>query len=171
MGLFDFIFGNDETEDIEKKEERPITTSVDYSVWHPDNDERILVMHEDCQILKNGGTSTASFQHLTFAVTTKRLILIPQDCAPNRTVISLIGKVLGMGIARGMLVSEICDNRLNSPVSIKRDSISKVDIGCEKVPSLKIATVVIDGEYLYLGMAEEDYTFDLQASIYNPQWF
>lgn len=171
MGLFDLIFGSNEPEENEKREERPITTSVDYSVWHPDSDERLLVMHENCQILKNGGTSTASFQYLTYAVTTKRLVLIPQDCAPNRIVVSLIGKALGMGFAKGMLVREICDNRLHSPVSIARESISKVDIGCDKVPSLKIATVVVDGEYLYLGMADEDYTFDLQASIYNPQWF
>lgn len=140
-------------------------------MWHPDSDERVLVMHEDCQILKNGGTSTASFQYLTFAVTTKRLVLIPQDCAPNRQVISLIGHAIGMGVAKGLLVKEICDNCLNSPISISRESISKVDIGCDKVPSLRIATVVVDNQYLYLGMAKEDYTFDLQASILNPQWF
>lgn len=169
MGLFDFLFGNSDSE--EEKEENPITTTVDYSVWHPDSDERILVMHEDSQILKNGGTSTASFQYLTFVVTTKRLVLIPQDCAPNRMVVTLIGKALGMGFAKGMLVRELCDNRLNSPVSIPRESISKVDIGSDKVPSLRIATVIVDNQYLYLGMAKEDYTFDLQTSIHNPQWF
>ncbi len=168
MGLFDIFFRSNENDE---QSDNPITTSVEYSVWHPDDDERVLVMHEDCQILKNGGTSTASFQYLTCAVTTKRMVLIPQDCAPNRMVVSLIGKALGMGFAKRMLVRELCDNRLNSPVSIMREIISKVEIGCEKVPSLTIATIVVDGQYLYLGMAKSDYTFDLQASFYNPQWF
>lgn len=169
MGLFDILFGNTDSE--EEVNENPITTSVDYSIWHPDSDERILVMHEDSQILKNGGTSTASFQYLTFVVTTKRLVLVPQDCAPNRIVVNLIGKALGMGFAKGMLVKELCDNRINSSVSIARESISKVDVGCDKSPSLRIATVIVDNQYLYIGMAKANYTFDLQASIYNPQWF
>lgn len=171
MSFFDMLFGGGDSTKNEEKEENPITTSIEYSVWHPDSDERVLVMHEDCQILKNGGTSTASFQYLTYVVTTKRLVLVPQDCAPNRMIVSIIGRALGMGVAKSMLVKELCDNRLNSPVSISRDSISKVDVGCDKAPSLRIATVVVDGQYLYLGMAKDDYTFDLQASIYNPQWF
>lgn len=45
-----------------------------------------------------------------------------------------------IGNAKGMIVRELCDNRLNSPISIMREIILKVEIGREKIPSLKIAT-------------------------------
>lgn len=52
MGLLDLIFGSDEQED----NDNPITIDVTEYSCSPETEEQILVAHENCQILTNGGT-------------------------------------------------------------------------------------------------------------------
>ena len=150
------------------------TTTLDRKWGIPEAGEKVLVIHEDCRILKYDkflGLQTASFQYLTCCVTDKRILLLPQDTLPNQNKVSLLGSLLGVNpIGKYILMREIYDKRINSPYAIWRQNINKIEVGMKENPVMQGISIFINGERLLLGCKDYDYAFDIQAAFYNPDW-
>lgn len=167
MGLLDLIFGSDEQED----NDNPITIDVTEYSWSPETDEQILVAHENCQILTNGGRSTASFQYFICCVTTKRVVLIPMTKKTKRYAIKLIGSLLDVGFGgTRCLTKEFCDKYVDHPIYMEKNNINKIEL-YKELPSGKIVLIDTKDFYMLLGTPEVGYSMDITTSFYSPQIF
>lgn len=171
MGLLDFLFSDDENV---SEDNRHQTVTIDDKWGIPRIGERLLVVHEDCQILKWGniiGLQTASFQYLTCCVTDKRVILLPQDVLPNQSFVSLIGSLLGINpIGKYILMREMYDKRIDNPYEILRENINKIDVGMDERPEMQGVSIYVNGERLLLGCKDLGYALDIQAAFNYPEW-
>lgn len=140
----------------------------------PSDGEKLLIVHENCQILKYDkifGLQTASFQYITCCVTDKRIIFVPQDTLPNQNIVSLIGSLMDVNpVGKYILMREIYDKRINTPYAIARQHISRIDVGMDEYPTMRGVSMFVNGERLLLGCDEYDYAFDIQGAFYNPDW-
>ncbi len=167
MGLFDFLFGSSEPE----VKANPITVNMAEYSWSPEPNEQILVAHENCQILTNGGHSTASFQHFICCVTNKRIILVPMSKGGKKYAIKLIGSLLDVGfVGKRYLTKEFCDKYVNHPIFIDKGDVTKIEIYTE-IPTGKIVLIETIDFYILLGTPSFDYSADITVSFNNPHIF
>ncbi len=168
------IEGNALLSSSSEEEIKHKTTILDKKWGIPRIGERLLVVHEDCQILKWGnvlGLQTASFQYLTCCVTDKRIILLPQDVLPNQSFVSLIGSLIGVNpIGKYFLLREMYDKRIDYPYEILRENINKIEIGMEERPEMQGVSIFINDARLLLGCKDFGYALDIQAAYYYPEW-
>lgn len=167
MGIFDFLFGSKDQEE----NDNPITIDVKEYSWTPDPNEQILVAHEECQILTNGGRETASFQYFICCVTNKRVVLVPMTKKTNKNAIKIVGSLLGtpFGVTR-CLTKEFCEKYVDYPIYMDKEDITKIEIYTE-IPSGKIVLIETKNFDVLLGTRNVGYSMDIQMSFYKPNWF
>lgn len=173
MGLWDFILGSSSPNSGGES----ITADIGKLNWRPAQDEDILVAHEKCQILKEGGSSLASTQYFTCCITNKGMALIPEgDYRVGKQMLSLGLSAFGIdGFRKRITLKYIYDKYIDGPIYIQRESIKSAEIDTYFIMNGKFkrdfARIVIDGETLYLGVQDIGYAMDVVTSIYQPELF
>lgn len=186
MGFFDFlddIFGTSQQSSDADEE---ITVNVRDYGWEPDSDEVILVAHGQCRIMKNGGkevgeafgkvhfiTQEASSQNLICCVTSKRIVLIPQDNRENsRRVFSVGGSIMGIDWATKKIAMRILfNNWLDYSVQFTRDEIEVAEVSLDFPDGTIVAIKFKNNQVLYLRTEDIGHSMNITASIHNPHIF
>ena len=168
MSIWKLLFGSEENDNEEVDD-----ITVDYLSysWTPDNDEKVFIAHENCQILTNGGKETYSFQYFICCVTSKRIVLVPMSKGLGRHVAKAVSSIFDIGFAGSyFLKKEFCDKYVNYPIYMDRKDIKKVEL-YEEIPSGQIILIETERFQLLLGFPKMDYAFNIEKGFYYPQWF
>lgn len=169
MSIWDLLLGSEENNDNEEVDD--ITIDYQNYSWTPDNDEKVFIAHENCQILTNGGKETYSFQYFICCVTNKRIVLVPMSKGLGRHVAKAVSSIFDIGFAGSyFLKKEFCDKYVNYPIYMDRKDIKKVEL-YEEIPSGQIILIETERFQLLLGFPKMDYAFNIQKGFYYPQWF
>lgn len=185
MGLFDLLKGIFADDSVNEDDDNEITVDINQLGWMPDANERVLVAHGDCKIMKNGGKELGeafgkvhftaleeSSQRLVCCVTNQRIMLIPQDNKEKaKTVFSVGTRIMGVDWAARKIASSILfNNWLEYSVKFSRDEIKIAQLS--EIPVGNIVIVKFTNEtVLYLGTKDIGHSMDIVAAIMNPGIF
>lgn len=153
--------------------------------WHEDADEEVLLSHENCKIMANGGielgeafgkvhflAKEASPQAFICCVTSKRLVLIPQESKKViKTILTITGTVLSINpLAKRLAINQMLEQYVDYPIGFPRTEMLGADIS-EDYPDGTILIVHMKGYDLFLGFPTMEYTLNVHGAINFPHFF